>query len=63
MLIKIGSIVQWTEDGTEGPVIAMTKEWCIFKHHDHEIATTWDQIVLVGKPSGDIVSDLQEKHL
>lgn len=48
----------WGEMGEEGTIIAMTREWCIYKVEGrHEYAEPWDDIVIVPiKPDGVVGS-------
>lgn len=66
MKVKIGTPVQ--TDFGDGPVIAMTDEWCIVltnptaRPGQRESAVSWDQVTLMAEPEGT-VSAIQEKEI
>lgn len=66
MKVKIGETV--ITDFGEGPIIAMTNEWCIFLRNPkappgkREIAVPWDQVSLPAE-AAEVASALTEKEV
>jgi hypothetical protein len=59
--VKIGTVVCGEID--QGPVVAMSKEWCIYQTKLGEIAEEWASIEIVSSGPDSIVSSIEEKEL
>lgn len=61
IVARLGMIVSGEISG--GPIIAMTKEWCIYQSPDGEVAEQWDTIMVDPVPPTEASTQLEEKVL
>ena len=60
MKVKVGMRV--STDFGDGPVVAMSKDWCIVSADDAEIAVPWGEVIICASPDA-VVSSIEEHEL